>query len=509
MTTPHLFTAVNPELELAFDDIKRRRPLPLSVLEALDGRHMLEQRARAMDLYKASLTTQVKANFHQKALELHAKVESKADEMLHRARVRSAIAHKLEGEVAAEGRKQRGYAGWLEYITLAQKLRDARGFGVYGVDAVEAWLDEGKDVDPEIFWTNRAGLVKLCPDDARWEGRRVGRIYGERLKALDQLGYVLRYAVFTLPNFPQWHLRSGLDAIRKLFYKKIFYAGRNGVVVKSWRDKRRLFPDLVGALCTIEAPLSGLYSEDPSNAWNVHLNVIMVFRPSSDQPYGRPDYKPLRDAWGAHVHFEEIPQGDADATRAALKELVKYPLRAVSEKSAEDRKPKRDHEGNLLPAPPPLIEWPAEYIDEWWQSHKGLRRTWSCGELYDNKIEALDGAVIELPKIASRNRENFEPIGPVWLSPTECYVLPPMIDTREIDAERKRRKTEHSMRLATDPQYAAKCRETARLRDAGEEHQRRRQAARAALFTFIQGNISAARDAMVVGEFFRAARGPP
>lgn len=501
-----LFTAPNPTLELEFDQIKRRRPLPLGVLDALDGAHLVAQRDRAMGLYRESLTRQVKEEFHQRALDLYEKVLDRREEMQQRARVREAIAMKLQHDVAPWVRKERGWLAGAEYLTLGQRLLDARQFGAYGLDSTNAYFFD--DDSPEFMWTNRAGLVKLCPDDARWEGRRVGRLYGERLKMLDRMGYVLRYAVFTLPNFPQWHLASGLHAIKKLFYKRLFYARADGTIARTWRDKKRLFPNLVGALCTIEAPLSGRYEADPTNAWHVHLNVLMVFKPDPEQPYGRPDYKSLRDAWGAHVHFSEIPQGDANATKAALKELVKYPLRAISEKSAEDRKPKYDHDGNLLPPAPPMIEWHPACVDEWWQAHKRFRRTWSCGQLYDDEIEALDGSEWTVFQDAPRSPERFEALGPIWLSPASCTVLPPQRDTRELDAAKRRLELEHRYRLE-DPEYAAAHAERERRRKLANEHRARRREAADVLLTFIQGNNSARRSSMPVKESSARSRGPP
>lgn len=507
-----LFTAVNPELELAFDDIATRRPLPLGVLEALDGQQMMIQRARAVGMHREALTTQVKAEYYQRAFDLYRQVNDEAEDFAHHARVRQAVADKLESDVAPKVVHERGSGAMVEYLTLAHKLRYARQFGRYGVDSTSAWLYEGERDEPwraEYEWTNRAGLVKLCPSDARWEGNRVGRLYGERLKVLDELGFVLRYAVFTLPNFPQWHLASGLHAIKKLFYKKLFYARTDGKIARSWRDKKRVFPNLVGALCTIEAPLSGIYDRDPSNAWHVHLNVLMVFKPDAERPHGWPDYGALREAWGAHVHFEEIPQGSRDATAAALKELCKYPVRAVSEKSAEQRKPKYDHEGNELPSAPPLIEWPWQYVDEWWQAHKGFRRTWSCGQLYDDELEALDGADVTVYQAPKRNTSQFEYFGGIWVSTAGADVSPPRLDTRERDAHRRREQKWHEMRMSSDDAYAAAYLERQRNAELRAEHRARRREARDVLLTFIQGNKFANADGTHVGEGFRARAGPP
>lgn len=508
--TRGLFTAISPELELELDDIKQRRPLPLGVLEALDGAHMVSQRDRAVGIHREALTTQVKEPFYQRAFDLYRQVVDEADSFQHHARVREAVATKLETDVAPWVQRDRGSAAMVEYLTLAYKLRGARQFGRYGVDSTAAWLaPDDAPFAPEYEWTNRAGVVKLCPSDARWEGSRVGRLYGERLKALDELGFVLRFAVFTLPNFPQWHLASGLHAIKKLFYRKLFYARTDGKIGRSWRDAKRVFPNLVGALCNIEAPLSGQYDVDASNAWHVHLNVIIVFKPDATQPRGWPDYGALREAWGAHVHFDEIPQGDRNATAAAIKELCKYPVRAVSEKSAEHRKPKFDHEGNRLAPAPPMIEWPAAYVDEWWQAHKGFRRTWACGQLYDDELEGLDGADVTVPQLAKRDTKSFEWFGGIWTTPALVSVSPPMLDSRERDSDRRRRELYHQRRLSSDPEYAAAARARELKAEIAADHRRTRHEARDVLLTFIQGNKFAISDAMRSVEGFRARAGPP
>jgi hypothetical protein len=507
MSGYQLVAAPNPSLELAFDDIKRRSPLPLSVLEALEGRHQIAQRDRVIGIYREALTSQVKAEYYQLALGLHAKVEAQAESIRTHARVREAIGNRLCGDVAHYARGAEGVQAWARYVTMGQKLWDARQCEAWGVDPLEVFLGEDvENIEPMRRAFNRAGLVKLCPSDARREGARLSAGYRERLRALDQLGYLLRFAVVTLPNFPEWHLGSGLHEIRRRLNARWFRAKRDAGQARNWREPGRTFPDLVGALCTVEAPLSGRY-DDPSNAWNVHANVILVFRPSSRE-FGLPDYGELRAAWGAHVHFETLPQGDPDALDAALKELLKYPVQAISEKSAEKRKPKRDHEGNLLPPAPPMVEWSAERIFEWIESHRSYRRTWSWGQLNGKKVEALDGFAIEIPKPAARDTDRGEWLGLIWTSPALVTVQRPMKDTRELDAAQRRRKFEHHARLSTDPEYATQIRERTLQASERAALRKRRRAAQDALLTFIQGN-KFARNATVRNNGALPRAGPP
>jgi hypothetical protein len=474
------WTAPNPSLELDLDGLRRRRPLPLAVLELMDSRIGRAQNEKKLERYEETLTAQVKQPFYQQALEYHAELEQSAGDWLDRARVRAAVADYIEGTAysitetdfaAVEERR--------EYMRIMQKLRDARQFATWGVDPM--------DERPVVDWFGRAGLVKLCPDDARKEAERIGALYGERLEACDALGYVLRYAVFSLPNFPQWHLAAGIDASIDRFKREILYARTDGRLARNINDPKRRFPDLLGALFCLEAPLSGLYRTDPGNAWNVHLNVLLVFRKSKDQPYGRPDYAPLREAWGADVEFRTIPQGDKDAMRAAIREVVKYPLQSIAEKSAKHRRVKRDRYGRPLPPAPPLIEWPHACFREWWRAHKGFRRTRSYGVLYDSRFALEDGDVIELTAPPRRNLDLVDWVAPIWLTTARCTIARPMPDTRELDERQLARQR-------------AELRE--RKQAAADQWFQR--------FDLIQGNKSAAdRTATVIGALARAGPDPP
>lgn len=512
---------VSPELELALDDVKRLHPLPLGALEALDAQHRT-QRDRFLEHREQALTAVVKDDLYQHALGLHAELEAESEAWRDRAAVRESVAAYLRDTVFPWAVRDRGFEGAKEYLLHSQSLEDARKAGVWGADPHQAFIDGEDRARPVIEWSGRAGLVKLCPDDARNEAQRVAAMYSDRLKFCDAGGYVLRYAVFTLPNYAQHHLGSGIDEIKRRFREKITHALRDGYVVerdrrgrkrtrtlaRNMREEGRLFPDLIGALACIEAPLSGRYADDPSNAWNVHLNAILVFRASADQPYGRPDYEPIRAAWGADVHFAVIPQGDADATAAALRECIKYPLQTVAEKSSR-RKAKRDRFGNVLAPAPPMIAWPPEVFDEWWRAFKGVRRAWSCGVLYSRKMRFSDELVIELPKPTRSDPNRREFFGTVSLSSTGFKASLPRRDFREMEREKRRRAFEHRARMSIDPAYADAHRAKIARAELRLEHLRRRNDAERALFALILGNISAKKTAGRVGERLRAARGPP
>lgn len=414
---------------------------------------------------------QVKPECYQQALELADALErDDAPRMLEHSRVRHAIADYLERELVPINAS--------EYGRLAWKLRDARPIAAYGVDTYD--VDEPR----REKWANRAGLVKLCPSDARCEQQRASRLYGRRLAELDAQGYVLRSAVFTLPNFPQWHLAAGLDTIFERFKQTVLYAKTNGTVARSIHDRKRKFPDLVGAWACLESPLSGKFVDgDRLNAWNVHLNILLVFKPS-DGPYGRPDYEPIHDAWGAGIRWRVVPQGDHDAMRHAILELVKYPLQTVATKSAKDRRRKFDRNGAELTPAPPMIEWPAECFDEWWRAHKGFRRARSWGLLYAGAF----------PDDDTRSDNGVDWLGVIRVSPAGISVSRPSLSTIDADRDAQRRTRTHSLMLGYDPGYRATIERRERDTLARAATAAALEAARGRLF-LIQGNKSAGLDA--------------
>jgi hypothetical protein len=183
-------------------------------------------------------------------------------------------------------------------------------------------------------------------------------------------GYTVHVATLSWPNAAQWHLAAAIDALFLAVKQKIFLGRRDGRGARSIHDPKRRFPNLVGMIGTLEAPLSRLAARDPSNAWNVHIHAIMIFK-------GRADYGRMRAIWGAHFHIERLEVKSREAFHKALAELVKYPMKAIADKSSDARHADRDA--------PPMVEWPADYFDEWWRAHRGFKRTRAWGELYTTK----------------------------------------------------------------------------------------------------------------------------
>lgn len=260
------------------------------------------------------------------------------------ANVRTAVARYLDHVVMPQ-------CADLAIRKLPGRLREARQSGLV------MW--NPSDQRFVTLWDTKAGLPLLCPDDAREEAMRLQRRYVPTLTGWRNNGKALHYAVFTMPNFEPGKLRQGMQAIFKRF-RALLKSGK--------------FPEIVGALCTLEAPLGRCRD------WNVHLNVVLMCD-------GFLDYKKLREQWHWDVEIQRL-RGDQEAIEATLRELVKYPVQAMPSKSAS----KADRER----AAPAMTEWTAQEWVEWWNAHKGFRRTRTYGELFGiekPEAESLDGFI--------------------------------------------------------------------------------------------------------------------
>lgn len=385
----------------------------------------------ALDRYDEQATSVVRDQYYQQALEFHRELEDSAPMWLDHARVRQAEADYLEHRVFPHTRN-------YEYLRLAQKLRDARPMAFWGVDPFD------EEAGPIVQWVNRAGEVKLCPDDARAQQQRIVKRHVDRIVQLGEQGHVLRYGVLTMPNAPQWHLRACLDATFLRFKNEIMYPRTDGLIARRVDDPKRRFPDLVGAWACIEDPLSARHVDDRTAAWNVHLNVFFAFKPNPNREDGGPDYSALHDAWGSWFKLYEVEQGSRDAATAVIRELIKYSVKHVSHKTLEKARSGKTHA-------PPMIEWPPEYFDEWWQAHKGFRRSRNWGELHGGKS----------PPEPKRDPNRCDWIGRIKLSVAFCDVSRPMPDYMAT-RDRARERSEWRAAVAADV-AAAQAREEARL----------------------------------------------
>jgi len=379
----------------------------LTTVPDVDAEFVLPMHGHAVDFdYFDALDEtrerQYRVTSRQTVLELFDKLEERGKGYLDRARARAALADYLRHTVAPLYPLSR-------YRELADMLDAARRHGLWGIGDVWSKIDDDGCIDETpalaVKWTGRAGQVKLCPDDAREDSMRASSLYAERLADLAAEGFAVRYAVFTIPNSPAGFLRADLHAVFDRLRREILYARVDGTLARSFKDSRRRFPSLRGALAVLEAPLAR------RGDWNVHLNVIMVF---SDFP----PYKELRAAWGANVEFREVPAG---AEKPALTELIKYPLKAISLKS-EEKAAGGSHA-------PPVIEWPPDAFDEWWRAHVGFRRARSWGVLYAGSLPDDERDRI-MP-------HTIEWLGKLYLSAARFYAERAMPDTTALDERRR------------------------------------------------------------------------
>ena len=257
--------------------------------------------------------------------------------------IRQRLASKLDAEVVPVARER--HFGALYSTNCAKRLWRARWSGAIGYS-----LAKQKTI---IYWDDKAGLSRLCPDDAREESMRLSRKLVEPLEALQADGHSLHYCVFTTPNVPQGNLRKEMVSICKRFRRLL-----------------KVFPEVKGALCVLEAPLSS------RRDWNVHLNVVLAVK-------GYLDYAKIQHQWHWNVEMRKLPVGPG-VVRSALAEVIKYAVAATVAKSAQ-KAAEGDGggggEAKRIP-PPPMLEWTGEELFEWLMAMRAFRRTRTYGCLY-------------------------------------------------------------------------------------------------------------------------------
>ena len=275
------------------------------------------------------------------------------------------------------------------------RLRRARWSGAYGYS-----VTKGKAV---MFWDDKAGLSRLCPDDAREESQRLIRKVLDPLETLQSGtpsaqgadGHALHYVVLTTPNAASGSLRREMLAIMRRFRHSILRAKHN--------DGSLVFPEIKGALCVLEAPLGS------SRDWNVHLNVILVVK-------GFLDYEKLRRIWHWDLKAQKLAHGPG-VVRGALTELIKYAVAATVAKSAEHAE-ERERRMSLAeycetkcgpaserPPPPPMLDWTGSELLEWLRAMRGFRRTRTYGCLFRLKKPKAEpiGQVVWLGRVDYRS----------------------------------------------------------------------------------------------------------
>jgi hypothetical protein len=183
-----------------------------------------------------------------------------------------------------------------------ERLRSARKEGFQLLD-----LDTGKRT---MCWKRKAGLARVCPDDAREESARMVRRYLPAILEAQKKGYTIYNGVLTSPNAAPGGLRKEMHAIFRKFRR---------LTKAKYPDGSKRFHEIKGTLLVQEAPLGR------SGDWNVHLNVILIVD-------GYLNFGKLRNWWHWNLHLNKLPEGHI-ALRGALAELIKYAATAVVSKS--------------------------------------------------------------------------------------------------------------------------------------------------------------------------------
>ena len=291
-----------------------------------------------------------------------------------RAAMRVSIADYIEYKVIPETRD-------YDFYKIVNKLRDARKTGTWGTRP---------NGDVVTIWDDKSGLLRLDPDEAREETQRLAERYIPALMKAAKEGAGIHYAVFTLPNFDPGKLAKGQKDIYRKFSN----------MLRKQLDKKKLFPEILGALGVVEAPLAA------DGSWNVHLNVLLLTRRQFEPGL----YKKLREAWYWNVELKPV-KADVGDLGGTFNELIKYATRPVPEKSAD----KASDGSTRAPA---MTEWPVDRFTEWYAAQYRYRRTRSYGDLYGSKV----------PKPEPSSIDDVTWHGVVSCHPDRFYAQIPLID---------------------------------------------------------------------------------
>lgn len=220
------------------------------------------------------------------------------------------------------------------------KLRACRRAGVWGERS------EGGRSKLVMGWDFKCGMTRLCPDESRAEQRRLVRRYKPAALAWVKEKPALRRiqkGVVTWPNIPAGELAPMKRRMCKEFSAFV-----------------KLFPTIKGVLVSQEDPLGA------GGEWNLHMNIVLLIE-------GRIDWLALIEQWTARTrhlfptceagHFQirmrELPRHNEHELDAALREVIKYPVKHQDMRGLE----------------------PNRFL-EWWNAGLRFRRTRSYGVLF-------------------------------------------------------------------------------------------------------------------------------
>jgi len=276
------------------------------------------------DALRAQLRDTLKPDASTLLFEYQKATESDLASYAGRKAVRDALADRIVADVLP-------IAGpdFAKLEEEADHLRACRLSGEHGIRT-----DTFKRV---TRWDYKCGNTRLCPDDSRANAmkhiRRTKPVLLDEMRNSKALR--LYYDVLTLPNVAAGDLH---DALREIY--------------RDWNAYRKRLAragvDLVAAITSVEAPPSA-----SGNAWNVHLNALMLVRVGSRW---RETFSTMAACWPHMSHIQQIKKG---AIESALVEVIKYSCKQTDLTTMA----------------------PAMFL-EWWRAHRSFKRTRAYGVLH-------------------------------------------------------------------------------------------------------------------------------
>lgn len=388
--------------------------------------------------------------------ELYTLAETRAQAEVRYAQIRALVADALE-RVASWARTADSPTTPGEFLGMAERLRQARRLGFWGVD-----LDSSKVV---VRFADRSGLTILDPSEARERQAEIVRRLVPELVRLQAAGYRLYYAVASEPNVAAGSLAWGKAHLFERFRRVILGRKADGRAAGDGGP----FPEIVGAFCVQEDPLAA-----DRATWNVHLNLLLVVDPrqctrldadlvqqlelrlggpvaklpaaarADPTPRGCLSYAKLHYAWGSdQFHVAPLEGRDPERLGKSLLEVVKYTCKWVSNKQLDelaaravmarspepvgDTPPAFELEGGRKrgrgrQAAPGVTEWPEARIAEWIEANRRFRRVRGHGLLYRLAADEREPDPDELGRIRWLGRVFISPRGAVVHSARLDYV---------------------------------------------------------------------------------------
>lgn len=295
------------------------------------------------------------------------------------------LARKIESDFASDPAltfKER-----RSLLQRAARMLQCRTAGVHGLKA-------GKLV---TGWDHKCNQVRLCPDESRAEGARLGEKYLPAMMQLMARHDNMRcyYIVGTTPNVEGAQLRKEKRAIFSRW-------------VKLWDRQRKGYLDIGGG--TIAAAFFA--QEDPLSAsgkFNVHINGLLFV-------IGGFDYGKMRGGWGYNMEIKEIKRSDLNALQGALLEVVKYSVKQIS--GTDDGVDPVT--GEQTKGAPGLVDFPRAAFTDWWRAGMHFRRVRTYGAL-NGLVEEAEG---EDPEEADKEDQAVDWRGDIrWQERKNRYVV--------------------------------------------------------------------------------------